>query len=590
MPLKRYTASADNTIVNAYERNLRTRGTGANAGAADVLETFSIYGRVTTSSQELSRILIKFPITDVSTDRTNGVLPASGSVSFYLRMHNAEHSKTVPRDYTLSVLTVSQSWQEGVGLDLEGYQDLTLGNDGSNWMSASNSAYWTDANGTLLAGGSYITGAEPNGDQPNADVDTEIFVFNQTLTTGIEDLEIDVTPVVEQWIAGTYSNNGFGVRLSASYEADISGTADHLTKRVPGQLDLGQEDSTQSVIYNPSGSTKSYYTKRFFGRGTEYFFKRPVIEARWKSTTQDDRGNFFFSSSLVPPAENLYTIYFYNYIRGQLVDIPNLGADERVYVSIYSGSTGGFYGDQGGGDGDDLAPSDIRPSGSPAGVYGSINNTGSIQVLSADNDSNVRSGYLTVITGGIVSTGIYSASFAFTGTTLLETIYDVWFTGSNTIANANDASIQFFTGAIKCNTLRAQNHASRPTYYMNITNLKDKYRANENARFNLYVRDKFWNPTVYTVANTNPSTTSIVSSSYRVYRTLDAYGAIPYGTGSDLHTLMSYDVSGNYFDFDMNLLEPGYEYAFKFSFYDNALKSWVEQPDAFKFRVEDYEY
>ena len=277
MPLKRYTASADNTIVNAYERNLRTRGTGANAGAADVLETFSIYGRVTTSSQELSRILIKFPITDVSTDRTNGVLPASGSVSFYLRMHNAEHSKTVPRDYTLSVLTVSQSWQEGVGLDLEGYQDLTLGNDGSNWMSASNSAYWTDANGTLLAGGSYITGAEPNGDQPNADVDTEIFVFNQTLTTGIEDLEIDVTPVVEQWIAGTYSNNGFGVRLSASYEADISGTADHLTKRVPGQLDLGQEDSTQSVIYNPSGSTKSYYTKRFFGRGTEYFFKLSLI-------------------------------------------------------------------------------------------------------------------------------------------------------------------------------------------------------------------------------------------------------------------------------------------------------------------------
>ena len=57
--LIRYTASADNTIVNAYQLNLRTRGTGANAGQADVLETFSIYGRVTTSSQELSRILIK---------------------------------------------------------------------------------------------------------------------------------------------------------------------------------------------------------------------------------------------------------------------------------------------------------------------------------------------------------------------------------------------------------------------------------------------------------------------------------------------------------------------------------------------------
>jgi hypothetical protein len=125
---------------------------------------------------------------------------------------------------------------------------------------------------------------------------------------------------------------------------------------------------------------------------------------------------------------------------------------------------------------------------------------------------------------------------------------------------------------------------------MNITNLKDRYRGNENARFNLYVRDKYWNPTVYTVANVNADTTNIISASYRVYRTLDAYNAIPYGTGSDLQTLMSYDISGNYFDLDMSLLEPGYEYAFKFSFYNNAVNSWVEQPDAFKFRVEDYEY
>ena len=89
--LIRYTASADNTIVNAFQLDLKTRGTGANAGASDVLETFSIYGRETTSSQELSRILIKFPVTDISTDRTNGVIPASGSTSFYLKVYNAPH-------------------------------------------------------------------------------------------------------------------------------------------------------------------------------------------------------------------------------------------------------------------------------------------------------------------------------------------------------------------------------------------------------------------------------------------------------------------------------------------------------------------
>jgi hypothetical protein len=404
----------------------------------------------------------------------------------------------------------------------------------------------------------------------------------------LEDIELDVTPVIEQWIAGTYSNYGFGVHLSASYEAYISGTADDTVSRKPGQLALDDDDTTQSVIYNPSGSTKSYFTKRFFARGTEFFFKRPVIEARWDDAIKDDRGNFYYSSSLATDEWNLNTLYFYNYVRGQLANIPNLGADKRVYVSIYSGSTGGFYGDQGGGDGDDLAPSNYPASGATA------DNTGSIQILSADGDgttsANVRSSYLTVVTGGIVSKGIYSASFAFTGSEILKTIYDVWFTGSDTVTNANDATIQFFTGAVKPITLQAEGRATRPTYYLNITNLRDKYRANEVARLNLYVRDKFWEPTIYTVANSTAPATSIISASYSVYRVIDAYTAIPYGTGSDKHTVLSYDVSGNYFDFDMNLLEPGYAYAFKFSFYDNGLNSWVQQPDTFKFRVEDYEY
>ena len=66
MALIRYTASADTTIVNAFQSDLTTRGTGSNMGASDILEVFSVYGRETTSSQEISRILIKFPVTDIS--------------------------------------------------------------------------------------------------------------------------------------------------------------------------------------------------------------------------------------------------------------------------------------------------------------------------------------------------------------------------------------------------------------------------------------------------------------------------------------------------------------------------------------------
>ena len=52
MAIKRYLASADNTITNAFKANLSSRGTDANMGASDVLETFSIYGQADSSSLE----------------------------------------------------------------------------------------------------------------------------------------------------------------------------------------------------------------------------------------------------------------------------------------------------------------------------------------------------------------------------------------------------------------------------------------------------------------------------------------------------------------------------------------------------------
>tara|TARA_R110002012_G_scaffold59387_3_gene155179 strand:+ start:1318 stop:2853 length:1536 start_codon:yes stop_codon:yes gene_type:complete len=511
MAIKRYKADADNTITNSFRPGFKLRGTGSNTGLADVLEVFSIYGRETSvgvdrtsGSQELTRVLIQFPVNNISSDRTAGTVPVSGSVSFYLRMFNAETSKTVPKEYKLTINPISQSWQEGDGLDLENFSDLTYGNEGSNWMSASNSSKWTSVGGDVLTSSSD-------------------YLYEQTFESGLEDLEVDVTPLVENWIAGTINNYGMLVKLSSSYEGYFSNSSGV---------------NSGSVIQNPDGATKSYYTKRFFARGTQYFFKRPVIEARWNNVVDDDRGYFFYSSSLAPAEDNLNTIYLYNYVRGQLVNIPSIGTG-NIFVSLYSGSS--------------------SPTGGKLTLY----------------DGNTR------ITGGYVSTGIYSCSVAITAaSTPLDTLFDVWHSGS----------VEYFTGSITPQVLTAAQTVSKPVYYLNITNLLPKYRSDQTARFNLYIRNKNWSPTIYTVANTNPPTTTIESASYRVFRTLDGYEAIPHGTGSDLHTLLSHDVSGNYFDFDMELLEPGYEYAFRFAFYDPSLSSWSEQRETFKFRVEEYEY
>ena len=66
MAIKRYKADADNTIVNSFRPGLQKRATGSNTGEADILEAYSIYARESTGSQELSRILIQFPVNEIS--------------------------------------------------------------------------------------------------------------------------------------------------------------------------------------------------------------------------------------------------------------------------------------------------------------------------------------------------------------------------------------------------------------------------------------------------------------------------------------------------------------------------------------------
>ena len=248
MTIKRYSSNLDTTITNAFKEDLAYRGTGSNMGAADTLEVFQIYAQQSTSSSELSRILVQFPITSIITDRTAGTIPASGSVSFYLRLYNAEHGRTVPTSFDMTVSAVSSSWQEGYGLDMENYTDKTYDKIGANWIRRSGSTNWTSEGGDYHA-------------SPTSTV---------SFDTGREDVEVDVSDIVEQWIAGTKSNYGFGVQLSSVFE----------------------------------GASKTYYTKKFFSRTSQFFHKRPLLEARWDGTKKDQRGDFYVSSSLLPAGHN----------------------------------------------------------------------------------------------------------------------------------------------------------------------------------------------------------------------------------------------------------------------------------------------
>ena len=205
--------------------------------------------------------------------------------------------------------------------------------------------------------------------------------------------------------------------------------------------------------------------------------------------------------------------------------------------------------------------------------------------LSPDNNERVRSTLKTVVTGGIIATGIYTASFAFTGSTSLTDVFDVWFTGSMTTSDATEAIIQFHTGNVVPKILDSSNINPTTQYVTKVTNLKPSYTNIEEPKLRVYTRKKDWSPNIYTIANSEIQTDTIDKAYYKIARTIDNLEVISYGSGSDQQTKLSYDVSGNYFNLDMGLLEPGYMYNLRFSYYLNG--SYKEQPEIFQFRVEN---
>lgn len=274
MSIKRYIATKDSTITNIYNDGLKVRATKSNMGASDSLEIFSLYGRASEEESESARVLVYFPMDQIEADRANSKIGASGSCQFVLKLSNVAHRESVPQQFTLTVNPLSSSWSEGIGLDMESYKD-----EGAvNWISSSVGNRW------INPGGDYYSTPE----------------VEQYFAEGTEDLEVDVTDIVEQWVSGTIPNHGFLIRLSSSIES----------------------------------GTESYYTKKFSSRGTEYFYSKPWIEVRTDSSILDDRARFYNYNQFVPLEDNFNSIYLYNRFKGKLVDIPNFTGEE-ISVALY---------------------------------------------------------------------------------------------------------------------------------------------------------------------------------------------------------------------------------------------------------------
>tara|TARA_Y100000034_G_scaffold119669_1_gene161692 strand:+ start:41 stop:1474 length:1434 start_codon:yes stop_codon:yes gene_type:complete len=477
MPIKKYYATSDTTITNAFKEDLQTRATGSNMGLSDSLEAFTIYNQVnylvtgssvvTGSQYESARILIKFNASDVKDDYDASTTPSASN--YYLRLHNAKHPLTLPKDYTLELYDLTKTFTEGHGLDMETYKDEA----DSNWMNASSSDAWT-ASGAM------------------SDVGTRL--GTASFADGDEDLLIDITSHVRGWRDDASSHKGFIITFPTSSLSNV----------------------------------RSYYTKKFFARGTEYFFNQPSIEARWDDSVSDDRGKVYKISNRLSNSDNTNNLYLYNWYNGTL---QNIDGTPHMRIRLYSDSS-----------------RTVELSGS---TY-----TGSSGL-----------GQVTTSSAGIFTVPVRIDTDA-------TTIYTKWYSGATT----------YHEDSLAVKTRTFPNDYNEPEYIISMPNLKAGYSRDEDTRLRLYTRLKDWSPTIYTVASKDIENQIVTKAYYRVVRLVDDLEVISYGTGSLKYTKLSYDVSGSYFDLDMSLFESGYSYGVKYVFDING--KYREQPETFKFRVD----
>ena len=267
---------------------------------------------------------------------------------------------------------------------------------------------------------------------------------------------------------------------------------------------------------------------------------RDRLEARWDSSEKENRGNFYLSSSAAPAADNLNTLYYYNYIRGQLKDVKG-DTTLQPTVELYIGS-------------------------------GTLPET-QVNMRRSNDNSNQTS-----ISAARVSTGLYSVTFAVDETTPTSAkpyLFDVWKVEGATVHTGSKVTPKNF-GEYDINP--------NDNYVTSMPNLKSIYSDSETARLRVFTRKKDWNPTIYSKATATAEVENVEDAYYKIVRIKDDLVVADYGTGSLHHTRLSYDISGSYFDFDMSMLDADYMYAFKYVYYLNG--KYVEQPEVFRFRVE----
>lgn len=287
------------------------KGSDINTGINPVSEL--VFGKNT------SRVLCYFDHSKIKTLMEDGTFPDKSKITHRLKITNAgsldftmlHHTDTSSisgcmrkraSSYDLIFFLIPKTWDAGKGFDYsrnefledfydtkqDGWGNRLISTDGCNWFQRRNGQKWDEegvySNETLTR--EYENYSSASG--------SSIVFARQRFDIGGENIDLDITEIVNKFVSGELENNGIGIAFAPNLER------------------LGEdENSILSTLENYVG---------FFTPRTNTFFE-PFVETKYNDYVNDDRANFVINKD--------NRLYLYCNLGGNLTNL-----DELPIVSV----------------------------------------------------------------------------------------------------------------------------------------------------------------------------------------------------------------------------------------------------------------
>ena len=192
-------------FTSSFDASIYLQQPEQNAGRDEILEVGKLYYG---SSKDITRTLIKFDTGSIKSEITS---IGTGSWQTYLVLRSA-NSQEIPLEYSIYANAVSQSWTMGTGTKFD-----NVTSDGVSWKYRDGINTWQD---NVTAGTAVFTAGTTG--SANAEGGTWFITGSatQSFSNEPDDIRMNVTNIIHQWVSGSLKNNGFIVRHSIDVEND----------------------------------------------------------------------------------------------------------------------------------------------------------------------------------------------------------------------------------------------------------------------------------------------------------------------------------------------------------------------------------